>query len=107
MVGTHLLKVQKSEMITLVDGVGWAPIIMDHPLPSFNSVLDLLLCGHVQQCGSLTIELFYLVKPSHFNMSISLKTIEYLSNRMFDDAEFLMTMHVCKEQLSHFLVFSY
>ena len=52
------------------------------------------------------IELSYLVKPSHFNMSMSVKTIGHLSNKLFDNAEFLMTMHVGEEQLSHFLVFS-
>ena len=52
------------------------------------------------------IELSYLVKPSHFNMSMSVKTVRHLSNKIFDNAEFLMTMHECEEQLSHFLVFS-
>ena len=52
------------------------------------------------------IELSYLVKPSRFNMSMSVKTVGHLSNKIFNDAEFLMTMHECEEQLSHFLVFS-
>ena len=59
----------------------------------------------LKECGLSIIELSYLVKPSCFNMSMSVKTVGHLSNKMFDDAEFLMTMNVCEEQLSHFLVF--
>ena len=40
-------------------------------------------------------------------MSMSVKTVGHLSNKIFDDAELLMTMHVCEEQLSHFLMFSW
>ena len=75
--------------------------------PPFIQVLDLLLL-HLQphsKSGLFIIELSYLLKPSHFNMSMSVKTVGHLSNKMFDNAEFLMTMHVYEEQLSHFLVF--
>ena len=65
-------------------------------LPPFTQVMNLLFCGHVQECGLSIIELSYLVKPSHFNMSISVKTIECLSNKMFDYAEFLMTNYFQK-----------
>ena len=44
--------------------------------------------------GLSIIELSYLVKPSCFNMSMSVKTIGCLSNKMF-----LMIMHVCEETI--------
>ena len=73
-----------------------------HPLPlDLGSGSDTL----EPQCGLLIIELSYLVKSSNFNMSMPVKTVELLSNKMFYDVTFLMTMHVCEEQLSHFLVF--
>ena len=68
----------------------------------FTQVLD---CYFNSNNRATIIELSYLVKPSRFNMSMSVKTVECLSNKMFDNVEFLMTMHVCKEELSHFLVF--
>ena len=49
-----------------------------------------------KECGLSIIELSCLVKPSRFNMTMSLKTVGCLSNKIFDDAEFLMIMHVCE-----------
>ena len=96
-------------MLSLADGTGWAPIIMARvfvapPLPGFL-IGYFVFAATFKECGSSIIELSYLVKPSHFNMSMSVKTVAHLSNEMFDYAEFLMTLHVCEEQLSHFLVF--
>ena len=94
-------------MLSLADGVGWASVIAARVLlPPFTWVLGLLLCSLIQECGLSIIELSYLVKPSHFNMSMSVKTVGCFSNKIFNDTEFLMTMHVCEEELLHFLVFS-
>ena len=90
-------------MLSLADGVIVARVFC----PPFTHVLDLLLCvcGCIQRVW-LIHNRAVLLGPSCCNMSMSVKTVGHLSNKMFHDGEFLMTMHVCEEQLSHFLVFS-
>ena len=77
------------------------------PAPIFTQVLDLLLCicNHIQRVWLIHNRVVLLGETKSFHISMSVKTLGHLSNKMFDDAEFLMTMNVCEEQLSHFLVF--
>ena len=83
----------------------WPEFLLPHPfLPGFW--ICFAFVATFKECGLSIIELSSLVKPSCFNMSMSVKTVGHLSNKIFDDVEFLMTMHVCEEQLSHFLIFS-
>ena len=84
--------------------VSWCPLLQGVGVPSLVMYF-FSFYGHIQHCGLSIMELSYLVKPSHFNMSMSVTTIEQLSNNMFNNDESLMTIHVCEEQLSHFLVF--
>ena len=98
-------------MLYLPEGAGWAPVIAGRvfvPTPFYpGSGYDTFAFAATFKSVALSIvELSYLVKPSCFNMSMSVKTIGHLSNKIFDDAEFLMRIHECEQQLSHFLVFS-
>ena len=69
--------------------------LLPSPLPGFW-ICYFAFAAMFKECGLSIIELSYLVKPSHFNMSMSAKTEGHLSKKMFDDAEFLMTMNVCE-----------
>ena len=73
-------------------------------LPTWAGYLFFWFCSYVQHSSLSIIQLSYLVKQSHFNMSRSVKAIVQLSNNMINHAKFLMMMHVCEEQLSLFLV---
>ena len=85
-------------------GEGWAPVIMARvlllPLYLGSGSSTFVFAAMFKECGLSIVELSYLVKPSCFNMSMSVKTIGHLSNKIFDDVEFLMTMYVCEEELS-------
>ena len=66
----------------------WPEFLSPHPTPFFTQVLDvfLLLWPCFKECGLSIIELFCSVKPSCFNMIMSVKTIgHFFLKKIFED----------------------
>ena len=102
-------------MVSLADGVGWTPIIVARVLPptslaplklwqviySFNFMATMI----VQHCGLSVIQLSYLVKDKVVSTwAVQSKAYYIYQTRCLTMLSFLMTMHLCQEQLSLFLV---
>ena len=94
------MKVQKSEMLSLADGVGWAPIIITArvfvpPTPPFfylGSWCVFAFAATFKECGLSIIELFHSVKPSYFNMIMSVKIIGCFLSKKYLMMSFLETI---------------
>ena len=97
-------------MLSLPDGVGWAPIIMGRVFvaPLFTWVLDMIPL-YLQPCSRVWLinnRAVLLGETKSFQHEPVCQNCRTFVQKIFENAEFLMTMHECEEQLSYFLVFS-